>query len=153
MLGWEMRVMTMAETKRIVVGVDGSPASIKALRWAVRQAKVTGAEVAAVTVWSYPAGYGMGPVGDNAVDFEGDAGKILAEALAEVSGIAPGVAITSSVVEGHAADVLVRAAKGADLLVVGSRGHGGFTGMLLGSVSQHCVQHAGCPVLILRDGR
>ena len=85
--------MTMAETKRIVVGVDGSPASIKALRWAVRQAKVTGAEVAAVTVWSYPAGYGMAPVGDGAVDLEGDAGKIMAEALAEVSGIAPGVVI------------------------------------------------------------
>ena len=95
----------------------------------------------------------MAPVGDDAVDFEGDAGKILAEALAEVSGIASGVAITSSVAEGHAADVLVRAAKDADLLVVGSRGHGGFTEVLLGSVSQHCVQHAGCPVLILRDGR
>ena len=57
------------------------------------------------------------------------------------------------VVYGHAADVLVRAAEGADLLVVGSRGHGGFAGMLLGSISQHCVQHAPCPVLILRDGR
>ena len=146
-------MMTMGETKQIVVGVDGSPASIKALSWAIRQAKLTGAEVEAVTAWSFPVGYGMAPVGDEGIDFEGDAGKILAEALAEVSGIEPGVAITSSVLEGNAADVLLHEAKGADLLVVGSRGHGGFAGMLLGSVSQHCVQHAGCPVLVLRDGR
>jgi nucleotide-binding universal stress UspA family protein len=145
--------MTMGETEQIVVGVDGSPSSIKALRWAVRQAKLTGAEVKAVTAWSFPVGYGMVPVGDEGIDFEGDAGKILAEALAEVSGIAPGVAITSSVVEGNAADVLLRETKGADLLVVGSRGHGGFAGILLGSVSQHCVQHAGCPVLVLRGDR
>jgi nucleotide-binding universal stress UspA family protein len=151
-LSWETVVVTMTETKRIVVGVDGSPSSIKALRWAVRQAKLTGAEVEAVTVWSYPVGYGMAPVSDRAIDLKGDASKILAEALAEVSGIASGVAIMPSVVEGYAADVLVRAAKGADLLVVGSRGHGGFAGLLLGSVSQHCVHRAGCPVLVLRDG-
>ena len=139
--------------KRIVVGVDGSPSSMKALRWAIRQAKLTGAEVEAVTAWSYPAGYGWAQFADGAVDFEGDAGKILVEALAEVSGIAPDVVVEPLVVHGHAADVLVRAAEGADLLVVGSRGHGGFAGMLLGSVSQHCVQHARCPVLVLRDGR
>jgi nucleotide-binding universal stress UspA family protein len=139
--------------KRIVVGVDGSPSSMKALRWAIRQAKLTGAGVEAVTAWSYPSGYGWAPSSEGAFDFEGDAGKILVEALAEVSGIAPDVVVEPLVVHGHAADVLVRAAKGADLLVVGSRGHGGFAGMLLGSVSQHCVQHAPCPVLILRDGR
>jgi nucleotide-binding universal stress UspA family protein len=145
-------VVTMAD-KRIVVGVDGSPSSMNALRWAIRQAKLTGAEVEAVTAWSYPAGYGWAPVGDGAVDLEGEAGKILFDALAEVSGIAPDVVVEPSVVFGHAADVLVRAAEGADLLVVGSRGHGGFAGMLLGSASQHCVQHAHCPVLVLRDGR
>jgi nucleotide-binding universal stress UspA family protein len=139
--------------KRIVVGVDGSPSSMKALRWAIRQAKLTGAEVEAVIAWSYPSGYGWAPFSDGAVDLEGDAGKILIEALAEVSGIAPDVVVEPLVVQGHAADVLVRAAEGADLLVVGSRGHGGFAGMLLGSVSQHCVHHASCPVLILRDGQ
>ena len=139
--------------KRIVVGVDGSPSSMKALRWAIRQAKLTGAKVEAVTAWSYPSGYGWAPFSDGAVDLEGDAGKILAEALAEVSGIAPDVVIEPLVAYGHAADVLVRAAKGADLLVVGSWGHGGFAGMLLGSVSQHCVHQAPCPVLVLRDGR
>jgi nucleotide-binding universal stress UspA family protein len=148
-----MVVVTMTEKNRIVVGVDGSPSSINALRWAARQAKLTGAEIEAVTVWSYPAGYGLAPVSDGAADFEGDAGKVLFEALAEVSGIAPDVVIEPLVVHGHAADVLVREAKDADLLVVGSRGHGGFAGMLLGSVSQHCVQHARCPVLVVRDGR
>jgi nucleotide-binding universal stress UspA family protein len=148
-----MVVVTMTENTRIVVGVDGSPPSIRALRWAVRQAELTGAEVEAVTVWSYPSGYGFAAVSDGAVDFEGDAGKVLVDALAEVSDIAPDVVIEPSVVHGHAADVLVREAKDADLLVVGSGGHGGFTGMLLGSVSQHCVQHAGCPVLVVRDGR
>ena len=145
-------VVTMAD-KRIVVGVDGSPSSIKALRWAIGQAKLTGAEVEAVTAWSYPSGYGWAPSGEGGVDFEGDAGKILFEALAEVSGIAPDVVVEPLVAWGHAADVLVRAAEGADLLVVGSRGHGGFAEMLLGSVSQQCVHHAPCPVLILRDGR
>ena len=139
--------------RRIVVGVDGFESSKAALRWAIRQAKLTGAEVEAVTAWSYPSGYGWAPFSEGAVDFEGDAGKILVEALAEVSGIAPDVVVEPLVVHGHAADVLVRAAEGADLLVVGSRGHGGFAGMLLGSVSQHCVQHARCPVLVLRDGR
>ena len=125
---------------------------MKALRWAIRQAKLTGAEVEAVTAWSYPSDYGWAPFGEGAFDFEGDAGKILVEALAEVSGITPDVVVEPLVVQGHAADVLVRPAEAADLLVVGSRGHGGFAGMLLGSVSQHCVQHAPCPVLILRDG-
>jgi len=136
---------------RIVVGVDGSASSTKALRWALRYAKLTGAEIEAVTVWDYPSTYGWAPAADGAADFEGDAGKILAEALAETSGIAPGVEVEPVVIRGHAADVLVRAAKAADLLVVGSRGHGGFAGMLLGSVSQHCVHHSPCPVLIVRN--
>ena len=139
--------------KRIVVGVDGSPSSMKALRWAIGQAKLTGAEVEAVTAWSYPSGYGLAPFADGAVDFEGDAAKLLVDALAQVSGIAPDVVVEPLVVQGHAADVLVRAAEGADLLVVGSRGHGGFAEMLLGSVGQHCVHHAPCPLLILRDGQ
>ena len=137
--------------KRIVVGVDGSPSSMKALRWAIRQAKLTGAEVEAVTAWSYPAGYRWAPFSEGAVDFEGDAGKILVEALAEVSGIAPDVVVEPLVVHGHAADVLVRAAEGADLLVVGSRGHGGFAGMLLGSVSTAVAHAARIPVIVARQ--
>jgi len=137
-------------TPRIVVGVDGSPSSKAALRWAVRQAERTGAVVEAVTAWWYPTGYGMAPTSDWAVDLERTAEKTLVEALAEVSGVAPDVVVSPRVAEGHPADVLLRAARGADLLVVGSRGHGGFAAALLGSVSQHCTQHAPCPVLVIR---
>jgi nucleotide-binding universal stress UspA family protein len=85
-------------------------------------------------------------------DFETDAKKTLAEALGEVSGLEPEVPVRPLVAAGHAAEVLLRMAKGADLLVVGSRGHGGFTSALVGSVSLYCVLHAHCPVLVLRDG-
>jgi nucleotide-binding universal stress UspA family protein len=138
------------DDRRIVVGVDGSPSSMAALRWAVLQAELTGCAVEAVTAWRLPSRYGFAAVTDRATDVEGDARKILADALNEVSSVEPDVIIRSSVVEGHPAEVLVRAASGADMLVVGSRGHGGFTGALLGSVSQYCVHHAPCPVLVLR---
>jgi nucleotide-binding universal stress UspA family protein len=136
---------------RIVVGVDGSPSSKAALRWAIRQAELTGGSVDAVTAWRYPATYGMAPVSEQVIDLEGNAKGILTEALAEVSTLAPRVIVRPRVTEGHAADVLLRAAREADLLVVGSRGHGGFTSALLGSVSLYCVIHARCPVLVLRD--
>lgn len=137
---------------RIVVGVDGSDSSREALRWAIHQAKLTGAEVDVVTAWRYPSTYGWGPVDDAAADLERDAKKTLVEALTEVSGLEPEVPVRPLVAEGHAAEVLLRAAEGADLLVVGSRGHGGFASALVGSVSMYCVSHAHCPVLVLRNG-
>ena len=141
------------QEQRIVVGVDGSDSSKAALRWAIRQAKLTGSTVDAVTAWHYPPAYGWAPVADGAVDFEGNAKQILTEALAEVSALEPDVPVRPLVTEGHPADVLLDAARGADLLVVGSRGHGGFASALLGSVSLYCVLHAHCPVLVLRDER
>ena len=138
------------DDRRIVVGVDGSPSSMAALRWAILQAELTGCDVEAVIAWRLPSRYGFAAVTDRATDFEGDARKILADALNEVSSVKPDVLIRSSVAEGHPAEVLVRAARGADMLVVGSRGHGGFTEAVLGSVSQHCVHHAPCPVLVIR---
>ncbi len=138
------------DDRRIVVGVDGSPSSMAALRWAILQAELTGCTVEAVTAWRLPSRYGFAAVTDRARDFEGDARKILADALNEVNSVEPDVIIRSSVVEGHPAEVLVRAARRADMLVVGSRGHGGFTGALLGSVSQYCVHPAPCPVLVIR---
>jgi len=144
----------MAEgERRIVVGVDGSGPSKAALRWAIRQAKLTGGSVDAVTAWHYPSTYGWAPVADGAIDIEGEAKKILTEARAEVSGLEPDVPVEPVVAEGHAADVLLRRAREAELLVVGSRGHGGFASAMLGSVSMNCVLHAHCPVLVLRDGR
>jgi len=137
--------------QRIVVGVDGSESSKAALRWAIRQAKLTGASVDAVSAWRYPTGYGWAPVADGEPDFETEAKRTLVEALGEVSGLEPEIPVRPLVAEGHAAEVLLRTAKGADLLVVGSRGHGGFTSALVGSVSLYCVLHAHCPVLVLRD--
>lgn len=140
------------QERRIVVGVDGSESSKAALRWAIRQAKLTGVSVDAVTAWRYPAGYGLAALGEDAADFEDEAEKTLAGALADVSGLEPTVSIRPQVTEGLAATVLLRAASGADLLVMGSRGRGGFASTLLGSVSLNCVLHAHCPVLILRNG-
>ncbi len=138
----------------IVVGVDGSDQSKGALRWALRQAELTGAAVLAVIAWHYPAmagGYAWAPVSAmDATDFGEIAAKTLAEVIADEADPASGVQVSTSVVEGNAAQVLLEAAKGAELLVVGSRGHGGFTGALLGSVSQHCAHLSPCPIVIVR---
>ena len=139
-----------APAPRIVVGIDGSAASQAALRWAVRQAKLGGGHLEAVTAWHYPAAYAWETAGIDA-DFEGDARRILAGALTAVTSSEPYIPVLSHVAEGYPADVLLHAAKGADLLVLGSRGHGGVTSVLLGSVSLHCVLHAHCPVLVLRE--
>jgi nucleotide-binding universal stress UspA family protein len=134
--------------RRIVVGVDGSPTSKAALAWAVGQAELTGAVVEAVIAWEYSDAYGLGLT--TGVDFENIAATVAADAIAEVTGRGTAVKIQTRVEEGHPARVLIDASAGADLLVVGSRGHGGFAGALLGSVSQHCIQHAACPVVVIR---
>jgi nucleotide-binding universal stress UspA family protein len=139
---------------RIVVGVDGSPASISALRWAIGQARLTGAAVDATITWHYPAsagGYGWAPIGvGTAFDFKDNAEKVLADAIGTACDPGSGIPVRARVVEGNAAQVLIDASDGADLLVVGSRGYGGFAEALLGSVSQHCVHHAHCPVVVIR---
>lgn len=139
------------QARRIVVGVDGSPASKTALRWAVEQARLIGGTVDAITAWEYPATYGWG-VAQFDDDLSTWAGKALADSVEEVVGPDRPVEIRESTVYGNAAKALLDAAHGAELLVVGSRGHGGFAGALLGSVSLHCVQHAHCPVVVIRDG-
>jgi nucleotide-binding universal stress UspA family protein len=141
---------TRPDDTRIVVGVDGSDSAQAALRWAVRQAKLTGGRVEAVSAWHYPTTVGWEALGVDA-DFEGIAREILSEALTAVDGLEPGVTVLSQVAEGYPAEVLLDAAKGADLLVLGNRGHGGLRSALIGSVSLHCVTHAHCPVLVVRE--
>lgn len=136
------------EQRRIVVGVDGSAWSRAALAWAVRQAELTGAVVEAVTAWELPATSGLDP--QLYLDYPAAAAKMLTDAIAEVDSRAP---VHPRVKPGHAAEVLAGASAGAELLVVGSRGHGGFMGTLLGSVSLHCLHHAQCPVVVIRGTR
>ncbi|HUA95612.1 MAG TPA: universal stress protein [Acidimicrobiales bacterium] len=141
---------TTAPPGTIVVGVDGSKASLAALGWAVHQAELTGAAVEVVACWQWPSSTGWSPPVPD--DYRPD---LVAEtALSEIVDTArrqnPSVAFRPKVMEGPPARALVEASADADLLVVGSRGHGEFAGMLLGSVSEHCVTNAHCPVLVYR---
>ena len=137
---------------RLVVGVDGSLHSQEALRWAIGQARRTGQQIEAVTSWTIPVDYGVGGVAPVAAyDWEGAATGILKDTLAAVVDPSDADRVSQRVVMGHPARVLLDAAAGADLLVVGSRGRGGFTGMLLGSVSQQVISRARCPVIVVRD--
>jgi nucleotide-binding universal stress UspA family protein len=140
--------MSASQSKRIVAGVDGSPSSVRALQWASSQAELTGSVVDAIYAWHYPATYGV-PVVD-VPDYAALAEEVMAKALAEARPVDGTAQIRPHVVEGHPVQVLLDAARGADLLVVGSRGHGGFSGALLGSVSQNVVHHAPCPVVVIR---
>ncbi len=124
-----------ASGRRIVVGVDGSQGSRTALRWAMTQARLTGAQVEAVTSWQDPVEFGYAY--STPIMFEDDtyraiAEKVAGETAAEVADeLGQPLDISTRVVQGHPAQVLTHAATGAQLLVVGSRGHGTFTGMLL----------------------
>jgi nucleotide-binding universal stress UspA family protein len=138
---------------RIVVGVDGSAESREALRWALAEARLRNATVRAVHAWRDPylLTPGYGPPEDFEVGaLRNEAEKFLSSTVAEVTGDKRDVDVEEVIAEGPAGSVLVEAAQGADLLVVGSRGHGGFVGLMLGSVSQQCAHHAPCPVLIVR---
>jgi nucleotide-binding universal stress UspA family protein len=139
------------DRQKIVVGVDGSDTSVAALAWATDLASRIGASVEAVTTWQWPTG--IGPVIPFPPEYDpaGDARTLLESVVRPVAERYPSTTIRSRIVEGHAAEALVEASRHADLLVVGSRGHGAFSGMLLGSVSQHCATHAASPVLIYRD--
>ncbi len=141
----------------IVVGVDGSGASIKALRYAVDEAKKTpGTDVRAVSAWHIPAGvYGSGwaPSDVDLDEFRKLAQTALDEGVAAAAVGDSGVTVTPVLREGQPADILCDEAEGADLLVVGTRGLGGFHGLLVGSVSQQCVHHAPCPVVVIRPDK
>lgn len=134
---------------RVVVGVDGSASSKQALHWAARLAATEGSTIQAITAWDYPPSFNA-PVDVNwRPDLDAD--TVLTETLDEVFGDDRPAGLEALVVHGPARTVLINASKGASLLVVGSRGHGGFAGLLLGSVSSACSEHAHCPVLVLHD--
>jgi nucleotide-binding universal stress UspA family protein len=139
----------------IVVGVDGSECGQAALAQAVAEAHRRGARLRVVSAWEVPPAVyagGLAPGLDEGT-LEGlreNAETVVREALAQAERAQPGIACEGEAVEGHAAEVLLREARDASLIVVGNRGRGGFTSLLLGSVSQAVVHHAHCPVLVVR---
>ena len=139
---------------RIVVGVDGSDESIAALRWALREAALREASLRVLHAWSYQAAVGFPAM--RLVDIgvmRESSEALLADAIAKArSGSLSTVSIDPVVTEGSAAQALVDASEGADLLVVGARGHGGFLGLVLGSVATQVVHHATCPVVVVPSG-
>jgi nucleotide-binding universal stress UspA family protein len=144
------------DMQEIVVGIDGSDASKQALRWAVEEARAHGARVTAVHAWESPP-----PVPDvapmPAIDFVNvipelrtAAEKLVTDVVEEVVGDDTSVTVELAAVEASPANALIDAAREADLVVVGSRGLGGFKALVLGSVSHQVAQHAPCPVVIHR---
>jgi len=133
----------------IVAGVDGSAASADALRWAARQAELTGAELRVVSSWRWPNYITIKPPG---LDLAADTERTLDELVDEVLAGRPGLTVTRRVVEGPPGPALLAQAEGAELLVVGARGRAAFPGMLLGSVAEYCVRNGPCPVVVVRAG-
>jgi len=140
----------------VVVGVDGSEESVAALRWAGAYAKATGATVRALIAWHYPDVAGMAPVGHAPAPIRHESLQHVQDTLDQaVRKVYPDPAAAGAqtrIAYDHPSQALVEASREASLLVVGSRGHGAFTGMLLGSVSMHCVTGAFCPVTVVRQG-
>ena len=139
---------------QLVVGIDGSPQSRDALAWALRLAPAFPATIHCVIAWQFPNiyGWGMGGLPNTPEILELDAAALrtVNEVVEEVAGGDAAGAIETSVVSGNPASALIHASASAAMLVVGSRGLGGFTGLLLGSVSIACTEHAKCPVLVVR---
>jgi len=140
-----------AAAGRIVVGVDGSEPSIRALRWAARQAGLTGDSLEAVISWEYPAAGWATMVAAIPADFDPQkvAAQVLDETLEQTLGD-EAAAVTRTVLIGNPAQALMDRSDGASLLVVGDRGYSGFKATLLGSVGLHLTQHAPCPVVVVR---
>lgn len=132
---------------RIVVGVDGSASGKEALRWAARLAPTLDATIEVVNAWEYqPTDVAIpAPV----MDWEAIGRRTVTTSIHEVFGDAPPAGLVTRVMQGHPARVLLDAAHGASMLVVGSRGLGGFAGLVLGSISRHVAERATCPVLVV----
>ena len=145
----------MKEIEHIVVGVDGSANSKAALAWAYDEATHHDASLTVVTAWHAPPlpmtpPYGSMPDQGYESQPKRNALEVLEGLVAALEAREPAVDVRTSIEEGSPAKVLIERSAESDLLVVGHRGHGGFAGMLLGSVSQHLVAHAHCPVVVVR---
>jgi nucleotide-binding universal stress UspA family protein len=145
----------MSEIKQIVVGVDGSDSSRAALAWAYDEATHHSASITVISTWHPPSmpmtpPYGSIPPEGYVSQPKREALDLLEKLIADLEERNPPVDVRTVIEEGNPAHVLIERSKDADLMVVGSRGHGGFAGMLLGSVSQHLVAHSDCPVVVVR---
>jgi nucleotide-binding universal stress UspA family protein len=145
------------ETKsahRIVVGIDGSAASREALRWAASEAEARGVDLQVVGVWSFPMYLdpmgGAHPLPNLLERTEERERMMIDNEVACVLGTSPAIPIVKTLRCGSTAPELLEESAGADLLVVGSRGRGGFLAALMGSTAMHCVQHASVPVVVVR---
>jgi len=137
----------MTSVPVIVVGVDGSPESQRAVRWAAQQAKLTGATLRAVSSWRWPNYITIVPPG---VDPASDTRRTLDDVLGEALTGSEDVVVTRHVIEGPPGPALLTQAHDATLLVVGAQGRAAFPGMLIGSVAEYCVRHGSCPVVVVR---
>jgi nucleotide-binding universal stress UspA family protein len=141
---------TTSGQEQIVVGIDGSPEATAALSWAINEARLRG--VGLRVIHAFPALISL--VGTTAHEYWPQVAKEQEAMFDQVMAAAPamdGLDVERSLVHGNPAEVLVDASRGANLLVIGYRGRGGFRGMLLGSVSMHCVHQAHCPVVVVRQ--
>ena len=139
------------QSARIVVGVDGSECSKRALRWGAYLARISNASLQAAMVWEPvpPSGYGWNFAGTGSQ--KEDIEKLLTATVDDVFGEDRPIGLTLTAMEGYPASLLIGLSKNATMLVVGSRGHGGFTNLLLGSVGAKCSEHAHCAVLVVHD--
>jgi len=137
----------MTSVPVIVVGVDGSSSSQRAVRWAAQQAKLTGATLRAVSSWRWPNYITIMPPG---VDLASDTRRTLDEVLEEALTGSEDLTVTRHVIEGPPGPALLTQAQDASLLVVGAQGRAAFPGMLLGSVAEYCVRQGSCPVVVVR---
>jgi nucleotide-binding universal stress UspA family protein len=140
---------TVADLNRIIVGVDGSPSSKEALRYAATLSTALQRPLEVVTTWVSPMEGSYHSRGEWPP--EDDAKSLQREAVTDVFGDTPPEGLATRVIPGPAAPTLIEESAAAGMLVLGSRGHGGFIGLLLGSVSAYCAEHAHCPVLIVHS--
>ncbi|TDD86883.1 universal stress protein [Saccharopolyspora karakumensis] len=133
----------------VVVGVDGSQESVRALRWAADHVRQVGGILHAITVWHQPVQFGYRLPSTDA-ELEKQGRQALDSALAQVKPDFPNLDIKAKLIRGQVTDEFVKLSRQADLLVVGNKGHGAFTGMLVGSVAMKIVHHAACPVTVVR---